>query len=71
MGLFLVTFVIMVLAVLAMAVGVMLGRNPIKGSCGGLSTIEGIGCICSTPCEKKRRAAELAAAGEQPLKRRS
>ena len=70
MGLFLVTFVIMALAILGMAVGVMLGRNPIKGSCGGLSTIQGIDCFCSKPCEKKRRAMELAAAGEQPLKRR-
>jgi hypothetical protein len=70
MGLFLVTFVIMALALLGMAVGVILGRGPIKGSCGGLNNIQGMECFCSKPCEKKRRAMGVADAGEQPLIRR-
>ena len=33
------TFVFMLLIVAAMAVGVMFGRKPIAGSCGGLQTL--------------------------------
>ena len=35
MTIFLVTFVVIGIAVLAMAVGVLVGRRPIGGSCGG------------------------------------
>lgn len=55
MSLFLVTFFIMTLAVLGMAIGVLVGRNPIRGSCGGLNAIPGIECACSAPCEKKKQ----------------
>lgn len=58
MEIFLISFIVMIIAVAGMAVGVMLGRRPIKGSCGGLNTIAGVECACSTPCEK--RAAKLA-----------
>ena len=37
MGLFLITFVVMLLVVAGMAVGVMNGRKAISGSCGGLN----------------------------------
>lgn len=58
---FLVTFVVMAIAVLGMAIGVIFGKSPIKGSCGGLKNIKGLECgICSTPCEKRRRALGLA-----------
>lgn len=47
----LLSFVIMALAVSAMAIGVMAGRSPIKGSCGGLN---GGGCeLCSGNCRRK------------------
>jgi uncharacterized protein len=36
-GLFLVTFLVMSLAILAMSIGVLNGRKEIQGSCGGLS----------------------------------
>ncbi len=51
---FVVTFVIMGLAVLGMAVGVMAGRKPIAGSCGGLGKI-GLECDagCTKPCPKR------------------
>lgn len=40
------TFVILLLVVAGMAVGVMFGRSPIKGSCGGLNNA-GV----DSPCE--------------------
>ncbi len=36
MGTLLATLLVMVLVVLAMSVGVLCGRRPIKGSCGGV-----------------------------------
>lgn len=48
------SFVVVVVAVTAMAVGVMAGRAPIKGSCGGLN---GGGCeLCSGTGECRRKA---------------
>jgi hypothetical protein len=48
------SFVIVTLAVTAMAIGVMAGRAPIKGSCGGLN---GGGCeLCSGTGECRRKA---------------
>lgn len=37
-------FVIILLAIAGLAVGVMVGRAPIKGSCGGLACVKGIDC---------------------------
>lgn len=42
----LATFVILLLVMAGMAVGVLFGRAPIKGSCGGISQMTG-----STGCE--------------------
>lgn len=42
---FLLTFLIFVTVVTIMAVGVMRGRKPISGSCGGLANL-GIGGAC-------------------------
>lgn len=36
---FLVSLVVILLAIVLMAVGVMAGREPIKGSCGGLNKL--------------------------------
>ena len=48
------SFVVVALAVTAMAIGVMAGRSPIKGSCGGLN---GGGCeLCSGKGECRRKA---------------
>ncbi|MDA0690055.1 MAG: (Na+)-NQR maturation NqrM [Proteobacteria bacterium] len=43
MSLYLITFLVMLLIVVAMAIGVMAGRKPLQGSCGGLNKIEGLG----------------------------
>jgi len=50
MEVFFISFIIIGLAFLGMGAGVLFGRSSIKGSCGGLKTIEGLdtGCpICS------------------------
>lgn len=59
MTMFLVTFGIMALAVAGMAIGVIFGREPIAGSCGGLNAVNGSGSCqsCSRPCSSKRAAA--------------
>ena len=45
------SFVVVALAVTAMAIGVMAGRAPIKGSCGGVGSG---GCeLCSGNCRRK------------------
>lgn len=51
-----ITFFIMAMVILLMSVGVLLGRKPVQGSCGGLNTIDGLSeCeICggdSSKCE--------------------
>ena len=52
---FIFSFAILLLVILAMAVGVLNGRAAIQGSCGGLN---GEGCeLCSGSCETKRQQA--------------
>jgi hypothetical protein len=48
-SLFIVTFLIIAIAVLAMSAGVLLGRPAIKGSCGGLNQV-GLSGSCSGAC---------------------
>jgi len=53
---FFVTFAFMLLVIVVMAVGVIFGRNAIKGSCGGAGT----DCVCTEKCDKrKQREAEV------------
>lgn len=54
MTIFLLTFLVIGIAILIMAVGVLVGRNPIGGSCGGLERI-GLECDagCDKPCPKR------------------
>ena len=40
MTLFLLTFTMTVLAILGLGVGVLLGRAPLKGSCGGNAVLK-------------------------------
>jgi hypothetical protein len=65
MTIFLVTFLVMGIAILAMAVGVLLGRRPIGGSCGGLDQL-GLECDagCDKPCPE--RLALIQTQGRQP-----
>lgn len=58
---FLAVLVFMLVVVAAMAVGVMFGRQPIKGSCGGMAAI-GMEAECDvcggdkTRCDSETRA---------------
>ena len=45
MTLFLISFLVMALVIVGMAVGVMAGKGPIKGSCGGMGAL-GIDTAC-------------------------
>ena len=45
MSLFLITLLVVALVIVAMSVGVLAGRPPIKGSCGGMGAL-GIDTSC-------------------------
>ena len=48
-----ITFAVMLSVIGAMAIGVMNGRKPISGSCGGLN---GGGCeLCSGKCKREKQ----------------
>ncbi|MCA9472103.1 MAG: (Na+)-NQR maturation NqrM [Nitrospirales bacterium] len=48
-------FLLMILAVVGMALGVLAGRKSLQGSCGGLKTIQGLDCmVCPMPCETEK-----------------
>ncbi|AYF87314.1 (Na+)-NQR maturation NqrM [Pseudomonas sp. JS3066] len=61
---FVLVFLIMLLVVLGMAVGVIMGRKPIAGSCGGIANL-GIEKECSIcggnreKCEEVRREGDV------------
>lgn len=48
---FLIAALVLILAVLGLALGVLAGRPPLKGSCGGLSCV---GLDCAT-CPSRRK----------------
>jgi hypothetical protein len=48
-------FAILLLSMAGLALGVMAGRKPIKGSCGGLACVKGIDCGA---CKAKRKMGE-------------
>ncbi len=50
---FLMTFGVMLIVIAIMAIGVIFGRNAIKGSCGGgKSAAE---CVCTEKCDKRKK----------------
>ncbi|WP_271411824.1 (Na+)-NQR maturation NqrM [Pseudomonas sp. Q1-7] len=61
---FVLVFLIMLLVVLGMAVGVIMGRKPIAGSCGGIANL-GIEKECSIcggdrqKCEEVKQGADV------------
>ena len=53
MAAFLISVLVVGVALLAMSVGVLFGREPIRGSCGG---VMGRCELCSRSCERRRGA---------------
>lgn len=55
MNTFLITFVLFLLVIVAMAIGYIISRREIKGSCGGISALgmEKV-CDCDKPCDKRK-----------------
>ncbi|MEE4376431.1 MAG: (Na+)-NQR maturation NqrM [Candidatus Competibacteraceae bacterium] len=60
MTIWLMTFLLMLIAVTGMAIGVVFKREPIKGSCGGLNQFKGFECACDDPCEARKLAMQAA-----------
>ena len=63
MGTFLAALLLFALAFAGLALGVVLGREPLRGSCGGLRKL-GLesDCDCESPCPRRRRELERQAA---------
>lgn len=64
---FLVTFLVLMLVVLAMSVGVLMGRKPISGSCGGIgAALEDPDYVCDfcgndeSKCEERQQMSATA-----------
>ncbi len=49
MSTFIASFIIIAIAIIAMAAGILLGRPAIKGSCGGLNQV-GLAGSCGGAC---------------------
>ena len=58
MEVFAISFVVVVIAVLGMALGVIFGRPCIKGSCGGLGAVKKAFGVDCTDCPNKNREEE-------------
>lgn len=52
MTLFLITFAFIAVVIAVMSVGVMFGRQAIKGSCGGPGAAD---CVCTEKCDKRKQ----------------
>ncbi|MEA3413837.1 MAG: (Na+)-NQR maturation NqrM [Pseudomonadota bacterium] len=57
---FIIAFIVFCAVLLAMSLGVLVGRSAIGGSCGGLSALPGIrsdcGGACRRECPRSRRS---------------
>ncbi|AWI80450.1 hypothetical protein CEW87_14425 [Parazoarcus communis] len=64
MSTFILALLVVGIVIAAMAIGVIFGRKPIAGSCGGLGAV-GLECEggCENPCPK--RLARMKAQAEQ------
>ncbi len=56
MAVFALSLILMLAAVLAMAIGKLLGRGGIRGGCGSLAGVDGGErcALCTRPCRQRR-----------------
>lgn len=64
MQLLLISFVLIAIVVLIMSVGVIMGRKPVQGSCGGLNRIDGMN-ECDICGGDKNKCDDVTASGSQ------
>ena len=66
MNTFLITLLVVGIVIAAMAIGVMFGRKPIAGSCGGMGAM-GLDCEfgCKKPCSKRQACFDAQKAQQQ------
>ncbi|MBV7300534.1 (Na+)-NQR maturation NqrM [Enterovibrio paralichthyis] len=66
MSVYLITFAVFVLVIAGMAIGFIVQRKTISGSCGGLGSI-GIEkeCDCPEPCDARKKREARAAKAEE------
>ncbi len=70
MEVFLASLLLIGVAVLAMSLGVILGRPPLRGTCGGIGQLNGTGCPhCISGCGGSGGAGETDAKRAEPLTR--
>lgn len=70
MAIFVISVLVIALVIAAMAVGVLAGRAPIKGSCGGLGAM-GMAATCEI-CGGDQNRCDVGKGGADPgVKRRS
>ena len=69
MSTFILAFVFFLVMVAAMAIGYLLQKKTISGSCGGLGAL-GIdkACDCPEPCDRKKARQEREAQRQEKLK---
>jgi hypothetical protein len=54
MATFIASFIVIAIAIVAMAAGILLGRPAIKGSCGGLNQV-GLSGSCGGACTASKK----------------
>ncbi len=70
MEVFLASLLLIGAAVLAMSLGVILGRPPLRGTCGGIGQLTGTGCPhCTSDCGGSAGAGETDVERADPLTR--
>ena len=71
MTVFFLTLVILLIIITAMSIGVLMGRKPIKGSCGGMASL-GMDTACDIcggnpqKCEEEQQTSRFPAVAKTP-----
>jgi len=50
---FILAFAIILISLAGLGLGVLLGRTPLRGSCGGLACVPGVDCVSCAKHKKK------------------